>query len=235
MTMPAPDDKNYDVQFSIRVPKSLADEINARAEREGIRPSTWIRNAIAYTIEDKDKTRADDIRTPLLHILQKDEEVRAIIREIILSEQKPARNINTVKEELSEIQNRKQQLEEALQDTRQKLRHTERLLREQKRVITHLEMQQKKLLGSFLQNPGDRNAITSLDQIAASIDKEKENFSALTAQLNALQEETAKYEALCLESNASYLKLREEMNAQNENERREYFNRLNRHLRDTMK
>ena len=34
MTMPSLDDGNYDVQFSIRVPKALADEINAKVREK---------------------------------------------------------------------------------------------------------------------------------------------------------------------------------------------------------
>ena len=76
------DDEACDVQFSMRVPKSLADEIFARAEREGMKPSTWIRNAISKTIADKDTAGADDIRSSLILLLNNDQTVRDIIRKI---------------------------------------------------------------------------------------------------------------------------------------------------------
>ena len=227
MTPASIDEGNYDVQFSIRVPKSLADEINARAEREGIKPSTWIRNAIAYTIEDKDKTRAEDIRIPLLRILQQDETVRNLIREITRAEQTPARSIETVKEELAETQRRNRKCEQALQDAKQSLRLIDRQYSDQVRVIEHLEVQQKKLLATFVQDPSNRETLTHLDELATRIDAEKEKINSLSIQQTVAREEMIILEAKFVESNAEYMKLQEEFAAQNTNELRARFNRIN--------
>lgn len=235
MTPASIDEGNYDVQFSIRVPKSLADEINTRAEREGIKPSTWIRNAIAYTIEDKDKTRAEDIRIPLLRILQQDETVRNLIREITRAEQTPARSIETVKEELAETQRRNRKCEQALHDSQQTTRLIERQLAEQERALNHLDVQQKKLLSAFLQDPNNRETLTRLDEVAARLTAEKEKYQALSVQLTAAREETIKYEAKFLETNTAYMKLREELAAQSNSELRERFNRINKRMGEKMK
>ena len=227
MTPASLDEGNYDVQFSIRVPKALADEINTRAEREGIKPSTWIRNAITYTIEDKDKNRAEDIRIPLLRILQQDETVRNLIREITRAEQTTARSIETVKEELAESQRRNRKLERSLQDAKQSLRLIDRQYSDQVRVIEHLEVQQKKLLATFVQDPSNRETLTHLDELAARIDAEKEKITSLKIQQTVAREEMILLEAKFVESNAEYMKLQEEFAAQNTNELRARFNRIN--------
>ena len=227
MTPASLDEGNYDVQFSIRVPKALADEINTRAEREGIKPSTWIRNAITYTIEDKDKNRAEDIRIPLLRILQQDETVRNLIREITRAEQTTARSIETVKEELAESQRRNRKLERSLQDAKQSLRLIDRQYSDQVRVIEHLEVQQKKLLATFVQDPSNRETLTHLDELAARIDAEKEKINTLSIQQTVAREEMIILEAKFVESNAEYMKLQEEFAAQNTNELRARFNRIN--------
>ena len=227
MTPASLDEGNYDVQFSIRVPKALADEINTRAEREGIKPSTWIRNAITYTIEDKDKNRAEDIRIPLLRILQQDETVRNLIREITRAEQTTARSIETVKEELAESQRRNRKLERSLQDAKQSLRLIDRQYSDQVRVIEHLEVQQKKLLATFVQDPSNRETLTHLDELAARIDAEKEKINTLSIQQTVAREEMIILEAKFVESNAEYMKLKEEFAAQNTNELRARFNRIN--------
>ena len=227
MTPASLDEGNYDVQFSIRVPKALADEINTRAEREGIKPSTWIRNAITYTIEDKDKNRAEDIRIPLLRILQQDETVRNLIREITRAEQTTARSIETVKEELAESQRRNRKLDRSLQDAKQSLRLIDRQYSDQVRVIEHLEVQQKKLLATFVQDPSNRETLTHLDELAARIDAEKEKINSLSIQQTVAREEMIILEAKFVESNAEYMKLQEEFAAQNSSELRARFNRIN--------
>ena len=184
---------------------------------------------------EKDKNRAEDIRIPLLRILQQDETVRNLIREITRAEQTPARSIETVKEELAESQRRNRKLERSLQDAKQSLRLIDRQYSDQVRVIEHLEVQQKKLLATFVQDPSNRETLTHLDELAARIDAEKEKINTLSIQQTVAREEMIILEAKFVESNAEYMKLQEEFAAQNETERREYFSHINKKMRDNMK
>ena len=80
MSTDSPEYKNYDVQYSIRLPQDLADEINARAEHDGVKPSTWIRNTLAKTIKTKDAKNAGNIKTAVLYLLTTDKDVQKQIR-----------------------------------------------------------------------------------------------------------------------------------------------------------
>lgn len=211
MTTPSLDDGNYDVQFSIRVPKALADEINARAEREGIKPSTWIRNAIAYTIKDKDQSAAEDIRTPLLRILQQDEAVRSIIREIISVEQAPARPRETVIKALDNASRERSKTEFRCRD----IEHTISLLNTrfdgQTNKVKLLAEKQKEALTDFLQNPQDRELISALDKLAAHLAREKEVMQTMQEELS---EERIRYEVqknLLAATEAQVIQLQEEL------------------------
>lgn len=108
-------------------------------------------------------------------------------------------------------------------------------LAEQERALNHLDVQQKKLLSAFLQDPNNRETLTRLDEVAARLTAEKEKYQALSIQLTAAREETIKYEAKFLETNTAYMKLREELAAQSNSELRERFNRINKRMGEKMK
>lgn len=188
MTTPSIDDGNYDVQFSIRVPKSLADEINARAEREGIKPSAWIRNAISRTIENKDQAVAEDIRVPLMRILQQDEAVRSIIREITQTEKAPVRSAEEIQRGLDNAIREREHIYMKINETdhhRQELR-TRRV--HLKKRFADTSAAQKKALSDFMQNPEDRAYIQELDKLTVELNNLKEELNVSSLHY----EETAK-------------------------------------------
>ena len=80
MSIDSPEYKNYDVQYSIRLPQDLADEITARAERDGVKPSTWIRNSLAKIIRERDEETANSIKTAVLYLLTADKDIQKQIR-----------------------------------------------------------------------------------------------------------------------------------------------------------
>ena len=80
MQIDSPEYKNYDVQYSIRLPQDLADEINARAEQNGVKPSTWIRNSLAKIIRERDEENANSIKTAVMYLLTADKDVQKQIR-----------------------------------------------------------------------------------------------------------------------------------------------------------
>ena len=211
MTTPSIDDGNYDIQFSIRVPKALADEINARADREGIKPSTWIRNAITYTIKDKDQSAAEDIRTPLLRILQQDEAVRSTIREIVSAEQNPARPREDIRKELENASRERSKTEFRCRD----IEHTISLLKsradEQTNKVELLTAKQKKALTDFLQNPEDRELISELDKLAAQIAKEKGVMKNMQIQLSDEHLRHEQQKNLLIAADAQVTMLQEEL------------------------
>ncbi|MDO5846215.1 MAG: hypothetical protein Q4Q04_04750 [Methanocorpusculum sp.] len=73
------DDAVCDVQFSLRVPKSMAEEITARAQADGIKPASWIRKAISKAIIEGDTAAAASLKADLLALLQTDNEVQAAV------------------------------------------------------------------------------------------------------------------------------------------------------------
>jgi len=82
------DDTPCDVQFSIRVPQNLADEIFKRSTSLGIKPSAWIRKAISGYIASTGRTEKETTRQNLLTLLRQDSEIRKAIREITTEDDK---------------------------------------------------------------------------------------------------------------------------------------------------
>ena len=80
MSTDSPEYKNYDVQYSIRLPQDLADEITARAECDGVKPSTWIRNSLAKIIRERDAETANSIKTAVLYLLTADKDIQKQVR-----------------------------------------------------------------------------------------------------------------------------------------------------------
>ena len=63
------------VQFSLRVTQAMADEINAHAERDGIKPATWIRKAIAFAVSSMSPSQSTVSRKTVLELIQSDGEI----------------------------------------------------------------------------------------------------------------------------------------------------------------
>jgi len=82
MSIDQPEYKNYDVQYSLRLPQDLADEITARAEREGVKPSTWIRNNLVRLIQNKDEEKGESIKSAVMYLLTSDSDVQKQIQQI---------------------------------------------------------------------------------------------------------------------------------------------------------
>lgn len=73
------DDAVCDVQFSLRVPKSMAEEVTSRAQAEGIKPASWIRKAISKAIIDGDTAASASFKGDLLKFLEEDKDVQAAV------------------------------------------------------------------------------------------------------------------------------------------------------------
>lgn len=226
MTASSLDDGNYDVQFSIRVPKALADQINARAEREGIKPSAWIRNAIARTIENKDQAAAEDIRAPLLRILQQDEAVRSIIREITQTAKTSTRPADEIQKELTAALEDREKLYERINA----LDHLFQDLRARRiRINRHLAditSEQKKALSDFMQTPENRDYIQRLDELTVELSRMKSELEAVTMKYEDVGAERAELRDKLAFSEARVFQVQEEMRSHqnkglfNENMRR---------------
>ena len=186
MTTPSIDDGNYDVQFSIRVPKSLADEINARAEREGIKPSAWIRNAISRTIENKDKSLAEELRTPLIRLIQEDETIRTLIRELTRAEEKPSRPDSEIEKELEDALKARDKAVMRVRD----IEHTHRLTKsrqaDMKKELERISSRQKAVLSEYMQKPEERSLVHELEKLTVMISNLKERIEAGEEELNSV-------------------------------------------------
>lgn len=186
MTPPSLDDGNYDVQFSIRVPKALADEINARADREGIKPSAWIRNAISRTIENKDKSLAEELRTPLIRLIQEDETIRTLIRELTRAEEKPSRPDSEIEKEL---ENALKARDKAVMRVRD-IEHTHHLITarqaDMKKELERVSSRQKAVLSEYMQKPEERSLVHELEKLTVMISNLKERIEAGDEELNSV-------------------------------------------------
>ena len=186
MTSLSIDDGNYDVQFSIRVPKSLADEINARAEREGIKPSAWIRNAISRTIENKDKSLAEELRTPLIRLIQEDETIRTLIRELTRAEEKPSRPDSEIEKEL---ENALKARDKAVMRVRD-IEHTHHLITarqaDMKKELERISIRQKAVLSEYIQRPDERPLIHELEKLTVTLASLKERIEVGDAELESV-------------------------------------------------
>ena len=183
MTPPTVDDGNYDVQFSIRVPKALADEINSRAEREGIKPSTWIRNALARTIENKDKSLAEELRAPLIRLIQEDETIRTLIRDLIQVEERPARTGREIEKELEDALKARDKAVMRVRD----IEHTHRLTKsrqaDMKKELERISSRQKAVLSEYMQKPEERSLVHELEKLTVTLASLKERIAVGDAEL----------------------------------------------------
>ena len=186
MTSLSIDDGNYDVQFSIRVPKALADEINARAEREGIKPSTWIRNALARTIENKDKSLAEELRAPLIRLIQEDETIRTLIRDLIQVEERPARTGREIEKELEDALKARDKAVMRVRD----IEHTHRLTKsrqaDMKKELERISSRQKAVLSEYIQRPDERPLIHELEKLTVTLASLKERIEVGDAELESV-------------------------------------------------
>ena len=186
MTPPTVDDGNYDVQFSIRVPKALTDEINSRAEREGIKPSTWIRNALARTIENKDKSLAEELRAPLIRLIQEDETIRTLIRDLIQVEERPARTGREIEKELEDALKARDKAVMRVRD----IEHTHRLTKsrqaDMKKELERISSRQKAVLSEYIQRPDERPLIHELEKLTVTLASLKERIEVGDAELESV-------------------------------------------------
>lgn len=186
MTSLSIDDGNYDVQFSIRVPKALADEINARAEREGIKPSTWIRNALARTIENKDKSLAEELRAPLIRLIQEDETIRTLIRDLIQVEERPARTGREIEKELEDALKARDKAVMRVRD----IEHTHRLTKsrqaDMKKELERISSRQKAVLSEYMQKPEERSLVHELEKLTVTLASLKERIAVGDAELESV-------------------------------------------------
>lgn len=186
MTPPTIDDGNYDVQFSIRVPKALADEINTRAEREGIKPSTWIRNALARTIENKDKSLAEELRAPLIRLIQEDETIRTLIRDLIQVEERPARTGREIEKELEDALKARDKAVMRVRD----IEHTHHLAKSRqadiKKELERISNRQKAVLSEYMQKPEERSLVHELEKLTVTLASLKERIAVGDAELESV-------------------------------------------------
>jgi predicted DNA-binding protein len=186
MTPPTVDDGNYDVQFSIRVPKALADEINTRAEREGIKPSTWIRNALARTIENKDKSLAEELRAPLIRLIQEDETIRTLIRDLIQVEERPARTGREIEKELEDALKARDKAVMRVRD----IEHTHRLIKsrqaDMKKELERISSRQKAVLSEYMQKPEERSLVHELEKLTVTLASLKERIAVGDEELESV-------------------------------------------------
>ena len=103
MSIDSPEYKNYDVQYSIRLPQDLADEINARAERDGVKPSTWIRNSLVKLIQMKDTENAGNIKAAVMYLLSTDKDVQKQIRLLIGESSEKGGRMSKIESTLTEF------------------------------------------------------------------------------------------------------------------------------------
>lgn len=68
-----------DVQFSLRVPSSMAEEIYAISAEEGMKPATWIRKIISKQILEIRNHTTPITRDALIHLIETDAEVQAAL------------------------------------------------------------------------------------------------------------------------------------------------------------
>lgn len=107
------------VQFSLRVTQSMADEINAQAEKDGVKPATWIRKAIAFALSNMDENQSNLSRQALLELIQSDSEIEEALgilmekrarndkaRELEMLQAKYFKDMLDMKKQMAELQER---------------------------------------------------------------------------------------------------------------------------------
>ena len=72
---------NQGVQFSFRLEKELSDRIAARADDEGVKPSAWVRKALAFALENMIEEKETVNKSALVEMLENDTDFQDILFE----------------------------------------------------------------------------------------------------------------------------------------------------------
>ncbi|HJJ36433.1 MAG TPA: hypothetical protein O0X27_04575 [Methanocorpusculum sp.] len=79
--MAQPDDETCDYPFSIRIPRSLAQDINRRAAAEGMKASAWARKALEFSLYQMGSDERRISSAGLIELIKYDPDVKAALRD----------------------------------------------------------------------------------------------------------------------------------------------------------
>ena len=190
------------VSFTIELPQALAEQLIAKAKAVELTPELLIRKAVTRFLRVSTRSHTLFIRT-----LQKNEEVRDVIRELIREElqkpaqqtgsddavreqqekpgQQPAPNAAAVRElqkKLSMLKEERKLAVRRLCDTEHSVKLTAQKIEEYETERQTLEEEQKSLLDEIAKSPVDRKLIKSLDEVAEKLFTAKYNRNLMEAQ-----------------------------------------------------
>ena len=78
--MAQPDDEAYDYPFSIRIPKSMAQDISRRATAEGLSASAWARKALEFSLYEMGSDERKISAASLIELIKYDPDVKDALR-----------------------------------------------------------------------------------------------------------------------------------------------------------
>ena len=168
-----------DVQFSLRVPKSMAEEISARAAAEGIKPASWIRKTLSNAINGSTTQMQQVTKADLIRLMENDAEVQVLIRRI-------ASEKNADKENEKRIKRMKKETEARLDDF-------EKMRKRQGKEIASMEKQIAALARSVEKADPDKVVLLSneLEMKRMMLASLKNSVAAVEKEIQAIKDGAA--------------------------------------------
>ena len=159
-----------DVQFSLRVPKSMAEEIAARAAAEGIKPASWIRKTLLSAINDGSSQKQQLIKADLLKLLEKDADVQELIRKIADGKDLDKESEKRVKRQRKEYEARLDDFEKMRKRQGREIASMEKQIASLEKSLERAEPEKVALLANELGLK--RTMLASLRESLAAVERE---------------------------------------------------------------
>ncbi|HJJ47499.1 MAG TPA: hypothetical protein O0X39_00700 [Methanocorpusculum sp.] len=159
-----------DVQFSLRVPKSMAEEIAARAAAEGIKPASWIRKTLSNAINSGSEQMQQMTKADVLYLLQKDAEVQELIRKIAAGKDLDKESEKREKRQRKEYEARLDDFEKMRRRQGREIASMEKQIVSLERSLQRAEPEKVVLLTNELNMK--RTMLASLRESVAAVERE---------------------------------------------------------------
>lgn len=197
------DKMTCDIQFSLRVPKSMADEITARAGAEGIKPASWIRRAISAAIISTDEKALKSLKSDLIKLIETDVDVQSAVLKIACAK-------DFEREKTKEAEYKFKRLRKMTES------RIDELSKQKKSIQKDIDSKEKQMTSVANKiskyNPGTTETesdIRYIEHLRSELDDKRSETEALKARAAEIDAkvENAKAELAALEADAKNAKL----------------------------
>lgn len=202
------DDKICDVQFSLRVPKTMAEKISVHAAAEGLKPASWIRRAISKAIVDSDAHITAVSKSTILKLLETDKEVQGAVRKVCAGNSYETEKFREIESKFKRL---RKNTENKLDELMSHRNHLEKKSAQLNEKIFSIKNDIYKL-NSKETDPENKTLLNLKEKLT---DSEKK-LSNIENEINHLNEEikNSKYELMALAAESEHSKIMKKWNCE---------------------